>query len=147
MTTTKTDGHTPTLIACFAHFDICFMLWVLLGALVLVGGSAADLYGRRRVFVLGIAVFIAASIACGLSPNYEASMVKVFATESSQRMYHFGTRMLGLYGQLTQESKWTRLHGRIEQGYLSSVAPTVYSGSSEIQRNIIATRGLGLPRD
>src|ERR1043166_6287086 len=42
---------------------------LLLGALVLIGGSAADLYGRRRVFVLGVAVFIAASIACGLSPN------------------------------------------------------------------------------
>ena len=83
----------------------------------------------------------------GQAPHYEASMVKVFATESSQRMYHFGTQMLGLYGQLRPESKWTRLHGRIEQGYLSSVAPAIYSGSSEIQRNIIATRGLGLPRD
>jgi EmrB/QacA subfamily drug resistance transporter len=42
---------------------------LLLGALVLIGGSAADLYGRRRVFVLGVAVFIAGSIACGLAPN------------------------------------------------------------------------------
>src|ERR1700738_5627036 len=42
---------------------------LLLGALVLVGGSAADLYGRRRIFLLGIAVFTAASIACGLAPN------------------------------------------------------------------------------
>ena len=83
----------------------------------------------------------------GLSPNYEASMVKVFATESAQRMYNFGTRLLGPYGQLAQGSSWSRLYGRIEQGYLSSVAPTIYSGSSEIQRNIIAQRGLGLPRD
>ncbi|MBI2761559.1 MAG: acyl-CoA dehydrogenase [Chloroflexi bacterium] len=83
----------------------------------------------------------------GQSPNYEASMVKVFATESAQRMYNFGTKLLGLYGQLLPESSWVRLDGRIEQGYLSSVAPTIYSGSSEIQRNIIATRGLGLPRD
>src|SRR5437762_3833576 len=37
---------------------------LLLGALVLVGGAAADLYGRRRVFLLGIAIFTAASIAC-----------------------------------------------------------------------------------
>ncbi|WP_349645124.1 MFS transporter [Bradyrhizobium sp. Leo121] len=42
---------------------------LLLGALVLIGGSAADLYGRRRIFVIGIAVFTAASIVCGLSPN------------------------------------------------------------------------------
>ena len=42
---------------------------LMLGALVLIGGSAADLYGRRRIFLLGIAVFIAASIACGLAPN------------------------------------------------------------------------------
>ena len=58
------------------HADAAATQWIvnayllLLGALVLVGGSAADLYGRRRVFVLGVAVFIGASIACGLSPNY-----------------------------------------------------------------------------
>lgn len=43
---------------------------LLLGSFVLIGGSAADLYGRRRIFVLGLAVFTAASIACGLSPNF-----------------------------------------------------------------------------
>jgi EmrB/QacA subfamily drug resistance transporter len=57
------------------HADATATQWivnsylVLLGAFVLIGGSAADLYGRRRVFVLGVAVFIVASIACGLSPN------------------------------------------------------------------------------
>ena len=90
---------------------------------------------------------VAAMQQKGLVPNYEASVVKVFATESSQRMYNFGTKMLGLYGQLTADSAWARLKGRIEAGYLSSVAPTIYSGSNEIQRNVIATRGLGLPRD
>src|SRR6516225_10506102 len=42
---------------------------LLLGALVLIGGAAADLYGRRRIFALGLTVFTLASIACGLSPN------------------------------------------------------------------------------
>jgi EmrB/QacA subfamily drug resistance transporter len=42
---------------------------LLLGSLVLVGGSAADLYGRRRIFVLGVALFTLASIGCGLAPN------------------------------------------------------------------------------
>ncbi len=48
---------------------------LLLGALVLVGGAAADLYGRRRIFLLGIAVFTTASITCGLSPNIAALVV------------------------------------------------------------------------
>ena len=57
------------------HADAASTQWIvnayllLLGALVLVGGSAADLYGRRRIFLVGIAVFTLASIACGLSPN------------------------------------------------------------------------------
>ena len=42
---------------------------LLLGALVLVGGSAADLYGRRKIFLVGIAIFTTASIACGLAPD------------------------------------------------------------------------------
>jgi alkylation response protein AidB-like acyl-CoA dehydrogenase len=83
----------------------------------------------------------------GEVPNYEASMMKVFATEMRQRLYNFGVNLLGLRGQLTAESVAAPLNGRIELGYLENVAPTVYSGSNEIQRNIIAQRGLGLPRD
>ena len=48
---------------------------LLLGALVLVGGSAADLYGRRRIFLVGLAIFTAASIACGLSPDITVLVV------------------------------------------------------------------------
>jgi EmrB/QacA subfamily drug resistance transporter len=63
------------------HADAAATQWIvnayllLLGALVLIGGSAADLYGRRRIFVLGVAVFTAASIACALSPNISALIV------------------------------------------------------------------------
>jgi EmrB/QacA subfamily drug resistance transporter len=42
---------------------------LLLGAFVLVGGSAADIYGRRRIFLAGIAIFTAASVVCGLAPD------------------------------------------------------------------------------
>jgi EmrB/QacA subfamily drug resistance transporter len=42
-----------------------------LGALVLIGGAAGDQFGRRRVFLIGVAVFALASIACGLAPNVE----------------------------------------------------------------------------
>jgi len=57
------------------HASLASAQWIvnayllLLSAMVLVGGAAADLYGRRRIFVLGIAVFTTASITCGLSPN------------------------------------------------------------------------------
>jgi EmrB/QacA subfamily drug resistance transporter len=63
------------------HADAASTQWIvngyllLLGALVLTGGSAADLYGRRRIFLLGIAIFTAASIACGLSPDIKALLI------------------------------------------------------------------------
>jgi hypothetical protein len=45
---------------------------LMLGALILVGGSAGDRFGRRRVFALGVAIFTAAPVACGLAPNTAA---------------------------------------------------------------------------
>ena len=63
------------------HADAAATQWIvnayllLLGALVLVGGSAADRYGRRKVFLVGIALFTAASIACGLSPDVTVLIV------------------------------------------------------------------------
>lgn len=45
---------------------------LMLGALVLIGGSAADRFGRRAVFVAGVALFTAASVACALAPNGSA---------------------------------------------------------------------------
>jgi alkylation response protein AidB-like acyl-CoA dehydrogenase len=81
-----------------------------------------------------------------LHPSHEASMVKVFGTEMMQRLYNVAFNLLQQFGQLAPDSRWAPLQGRVEQGYLWNVAPTIYSGSNEIQRNIIATRGLGLPR-
>lgn len=55
--------------------DVAAAQWImnayalLLGALVLAGGAAADRYGRKRVFLVGVAVFTAASLACGLAPS------------------------------------------------------------------------------
>ena len=42
-----------------------------LGALVLIGGAAGDRFGRKRVFLIGVAVFALASIACGLAPSVQ----------------------------------------------------------------------------
>ena len=82
----------------------------------------------------------------GEHPNHEASEVKIFSTELMQRLLHTGTKLLGPYGQLTPESAHAPLGGRIEQGYRAAVMPTFGAGSNEVMRNIIATRGFGLPR-
>ena len=84
--------------------------------------------------------------AKGLIPNYEASAVKLYAMELNQRIANTGLRLLGLYGQLGRGSKWAPMKGRLEFQYIRSVANTIEGGTSEIQRNIIASRGLGLPR-
>ena len=82
----------------------------------------------------------------GLVPNYEASIAKLFSGDLSQRVAWTGMGVLGLYGQLHPRSKWARLRGRFERAYLITVAITIGGGTSEVQRNIIAMRGLGLPR-
>ena len=89
---------------------------------------------------------IASMQSQGLVPNKEASMGKVFGTELQQKIVNLGMTILGLHGQLAPGSKYAPLQGRIEDGHLWSRSHTIAAGTSEIQRNIIATRGLGLPR-
>ncbi len=82
----------------------------------------------------------------GVVPNAEASMSKMYGTELTQRVAATGMDILGMAGQLSQGSKWAPLEGYIQRTYLSSVSATIAAGTSEIQRDIIARRGLGLPR-
>jgi alkylation response protein AidB-like acyl-CoA dehydrogenase len=81
----------------------------------------------------------------GKIPNYQSSMQKVFATEVAQHVTNSGMEVLGLFGQLKKGSKWAALAGKVEHFYRWSVVETIYAGTSEVQRNIIAHRGLGLP--
>ncbi len=83
----------------------------------------------------------------GIIPNYEASTSKMFNSELVQRVSRTGIKTYGLYSNIwdpdevlaPQKSTFT-------QSNVHSVVGTIAGGSSEIQRNIIATRGLGLPR-
>jgi len=84
--------------------------------------------------------------AHGVQPNYEASVVKVFQSELSQRIYNFAVNGIGLCGVLRPEQRYAPLGGEVAENYMLTMPATIYSGSNEIQRNIIATRGLGLPR-
>lgn len=82
----------------------------------------------------------------GLMPNAEASMSKLFATETLQRLQRLGVNLIGPLGLLSAGSEWAELEGIFEREYWAAPGQTFAGGASEIQRNIIATRGLGLPR-
>ena len=81
-----------------------------------------------------------------LVPNKEASAAKLVGSEISQRISQLGMQMLGPYAVLDEGSGWAFLNGRIAQQWMDAVSLTIRAGTSEIQRNIIASRGLGLPR-
>jgi alkylation response protein AidB-like acyl-CoA dehydrogenase len=74
-----------------------------------------------------------------------ASESKVFGTELVQRVADFAIEIMGLHGQI-EHSPWAPLNGAMVESYQESVAAVIYAGSNEIQRNIIAWVGLGLPR-
>ena len=71
----------------------------------------------------------------------------VWGNELDQRIANAGTQILGLYGELEPDSKWVRLRGTIEHRYLFTVHLTYGGGSHELMRNLMATRGMGLPRE
>ena len=83
----------------------------------------------------------------GKVPNYEASVSKIFQASLGQRMYVFGVAMLGLHGQLLAGDPLAPYKGDYPRNLLWSLPTTIFGGTNEIQRTIIATRGLGLPRD
>jgi len=83
----------------------------------------------------------------GLIPNYEASTSKLYNSELVQRLANTGVKVFGLYSNVwDKKDKYSAVGSKFTQRYVSSVSATIAAGSSEIQRNIIATRGLGLPR-
>jgi alkylation response protein AidB-like acyl-CoA dehydrogenase len=80
-------------------------------------------------------------------PNYEASVQKVFTSEMKQRIGNTAVKAQGLWGQLYgREDEFTPMRSKWSQWYLATVSETIGAGTSEVQRNVIATRGLGLPR-
>lgn len=84
--------------------------------------------------------------AAGLIPNYEASIAKLYGSELQNRLGNAAVNIPGLAGQLTRGSPYAPLEGALERYYLAATSYTVAAGTSEVQRNIIAMRGLGLPR-
>jgi alkylation response protein AidB-like acyl-CoA dehydrogenase len=82
----------------------------------------------------------------GIVPTKEGSMAKVFVSELSARVASTGMDILGLAGQLAPDNPAAPLHGRIQWMYRTAPLLRFGGGSNEVQRLIIAQRGLGMPR-
>jgi alkylation response protein AidB-like acyl-CoA dehydrogenase len=76
----------------------------------------------------------------------ESSFIKLFWSEMSQRMHDTLMEMLGPRGLCWQPGPYAVAGGRLARSYLYYRAATLFAGTSEIQRNILAERVLGLPR-
>jgi len=96
--------------------------------------------------VLGLR-FVAASTTQGKPPTVEASEYKLYATQLSQRVANAALDVAGAGGQLRVHTGDAPLRGRPEMSYRYSVIDTIGGGASEIQKNIIARRKLGLPKN
>ncbi|MBI5948817.1 MAG: acyl-CoA dehydrogenase family protein [Chloroflexi bacterium] len=82
----------------------------------------------------------------GQIPNREASIAKLFSSELDVRLAVTGMHIAGMYGQLNDRESPAAMGGRLPRFYMHSTTAPIGGGTSEIQRNIIAMRGLGLPR-
>ncbi len=96
--------------------------------------------------VLGL-WYVAASQRSDKPPTAEASEYKLFATQLSQRLADATLDIAAPGSQLRLRTEGAPLRGRAEMSYRYSVIDTIGGGSSEIQKNIIARRKLGLPRN
>ncbi|MFZ0889366.1 MAG: acyl-CoA dehydrogenase [Candidatus Binataceae bacterium] len=82
----------------------------------------------------------------GGNPGPEGSISKLVWSELNQRMHEFVMALEGPASQLTRGSKYAVESGRWQHGFLRSRGNTIEAGTSEIQRNIIAERVLGMPK-
>jgi len=92
----------------------------------------------------------------GEGPGAASSITKLSYSEFEKRYFELALEILGPYGQITAglpEQLNTRVSASSGHGetwayaYLWSRAGTIYSGSSEIQKNVIGERVLGLPKE
>jgi len=101
-----------------------------------VEAEAVRLLARRIVWMQ----------STGQPVDYQASMSRVAGAELQQHVAQAAMHVLGYYGQLEEDAAQAPLQGFFLRQYLYAMAATVGAGTAEVQRNIIALRGLGLPR-
>lgn len=107
-----------------------------------IAGFAARVEALRQISAQATAAGVR-----GVSPGPEASVAKLLTSEVDQEMANFGLDLAGPSGTLDGNSIGTAKGGNVAQSYLLMRAATFGAGTSEVQRNVIAEKLLGLPRD
>jgi alkylation response protein AidB-like acyl-CoA dehydrogenase len=95
--------------------------------------------GRRHVYR------VAWLLSNDVIPNKETALAKTFCTDLEQQIAELAGHLLGAYSQLMPGSPAARLGGRVARAILFAPGYTMMGGTSNILRNIMALRGLGLP--
>jgi len=116
-----------------------------LAAVPWVRRALADLEMRVEVG-RQIGVLNAWLIDQGAVPTKEGSIAKVYVSELNAHFASVGMEILGLPGQLAPDDASAPLHGRLQWLYTTAPMQRFGGGTNEVQRMIIAQRGLGLPR-
>ena len=121
-----------------------------------VDGRPLSKHPRVRIALARLAVEIellrlfslrsAWMIEHGQIPNAEASVFKIFMSELNQRISNAAQDIMGPYATLRAEDRLTAVEGRLEKLYRSFPLFKFAGGTNEVMRNIIAQRGLGMPR-
>jgi len=117
-------------------------------------GAGSDVIVRQKVAQAQIEAHVFRLIGLrnltkaqqGNAPGPEASLTKLYWSEMDKRLQETAISVQGTYGALAADSPYALEEGRWQYGWMWAQAETIYAGSSEIQRNIIAERVLGLPR-
>ena len=102
-----------------------------------IGEQALQLNGYRSL----------TNILRGGAPGPEGSISKLFWSQVDQDLAQVATEVIGPYSQITQGSPWAPDEGQWEFYELLARASGIRAGTSEILRNILAERVLGLPKD
>lgn len=76
----------------------------------------------------------------------ESTMIKLYGIEASKKVYDTAMQILGLYGQLEEDSKWAPLRGQVKYLYVRAIGLLSAGGTLEVMRNTLAGVGLRMPR-
>ncbi len=130
-----------------------YPLWRDVRRLAKESGQTRDPRLRQRIAEIEIAhragrlmiYRIAAELSAGRVPNRETAAAKTFCTRVEQEVADLSAQILGPASQLRAGSARAPLNGRAARALLYAPAYTIQGGTNNILKNIIATRGLGLP--